>query len=93
MAGELKSFGDLHPIKAEVTNIKGEKRVLTCEKITSAMTADLQKAAETFKSSGIALYAQMAIYFGGKKEDYFDLDARLVMQVVQWMTEQMKDPT
>jgi hypothetical protein len=76
-------------IEVEVESVNGEVRVLKCAAITKQMMSDIDVlTSETDTTNG--MYGQMAIFFGGKTEDYADLDARVVSQAILYMAEQLK---
>lgn len=91
MSEELKLFSNPSKIRITVETLDGSTMPLTCEKITQDMVERLSKAADS--KASMALYEQMAVFFGGKARDYGEIDARVVTQVIMFMTEQMKNPT
>ena len=89
--GEEMKFVRPKKLELQVERLDGTMMHLECEQITQDMVRRIGDAAD--KKAHTALYEQMAVFFGGKKEDYSGIDARVVTQVIQWMTAQMRDPT
>lgn len=93
---EREEMKFVNPRRIEITveKLDGSSAKLSCEHITTEMVREIGKAAETAERDGAkALCQQMATFFGGKHEDYKEYDARVITQVIRWMTEQIKNPT
>ena len=87
-------FMNPKPIGVSVQKLDGNVVELECPKITTDMVKSTQDAAKhADKDAGGALCEQMAIFFGGKKDDYKVFDARVIKRVIEWMSEQFKNPT
>ncbi len=90
---ELK-FLNPRKIEIEAQKLDGTMAHLECAKITADMVHSIGKAAQgADKNTDRALCEQMAVFFGGKHEDYRTFDMRIITQIIQWMTEQMRNPT
>lgn len=94
MAEEVTKFMRPKKLELEVETIDGSMRRLECEKITRDMGKKVVEIGSSNKNSALGLYEQMAVYFGGKADDYSDVDVRVVTKVIAWMGEMLKgDPT
>ena len=91
---ESMRFLNPRKIEVEVQKLDGSTAHLVCEAITSEMTDAVGRAAaQAERDPGKALCTQMSTFFGGKREDYEWYDTRVLMQVIRWMTEQIRNPT
>lgn len=94
MAQEQLKFLNPRKIEVEVQKLDGSSTHLECERITAEMVQQTNKAAsEAERDPAGSLCRQMMIFFGGSKDDYREYDARVLMQVIRWMTEQIRNPT
>jgi hypothetical protein len=75
-------------VSIEVEKADGEMVSLTCDKITKEMMVAVEETQRDAPS--ISFYKQMAIFFGGKPEDYEWIDVRTVAQVIHLMADQIK---
>lgn len=86
-------------IVAEIVDGAGNVvRTLVCDTITRQKLGEIIEAGKRAEDGKRVkyedvLYEQLAIVFGGKKEDYFDIaDVRVVKQIIEFVTEQVKNP-
>ncbi len=77
----------------------GTTKEFSCERVTREIMSSVATALKKYEErkfsdkTGDLLYEQMAIIFGGKKEDYFDIDdIRTVKQIMDFVTDQVKNP-
>lgn len=82
-------------IVAEIEMRDGSIRALECETVTRDKMQALTDTTDNkrIKMSEM-LYEQLSVIFGGKREDYFWIeDIRVVKQIIEYVTEQVKNPT
>jgi hypothetical protein len=84
-------------IEIEATALDGSIKHYECETITNETHEKLSEIDEQLSSkklnSGKALRMQCATFFGGDESDYLCHDIRVLAQIINFMTEQITNPT
>jgi hypothetical protein len=98
MQRETRKIMNPPPITCEVQTMDGRMKTLTAQ----TMTRDIQKAWGAIASGTHPInklpmqdqsYATAAFIYGGKTEDYFDLDIRVVNAAVKHFTNELQNPS
>lgn len=76
------------PIQVEIQDIEGNSVILTAKSISRKTLIGINKAVEEYKSEDM-LNQQMVVIFGGKPEDYDNIDIRVIKNVLQRVTEEI----
>ncbi len=94
MADKKFSIMQLKPICVEVALRDGDPMELTCACVTKEMMDAILKGGDPERVRASQLYEQLAIFYGGKKEDYFKIDdIRVVKQILAYTLDQIQNPT
>lgn len=92
----MKKISRPKPIEFEIEDAYGNKAVLSCKSVTSAMyeriTQTYNKTGEEEKNIFLINREQMAIIFGGIESDYLNYDQRVIKQVLDGFNEEMRGP-
>lgn len=76
------------PIQVEIQDIEGNSVILTAKSISRKTLIGINQAVSDYKSEDM-LNQQMVVIFGGKPDDYDNIDLRVIKNVLQRVTEEI----
>jgi hypothetical protein len=77
------------PIEITIQDIDGNDMFLSARSISRKTMREITSIAKSDKSEDM-LHEQMAVFFGGKAEDYDNVDFRVIKKVLEKVTEEIQ---
>ena len=84
---------ELEPIQVELEDLNGKKKIFNVKKMNAV---DMQKMHELEMKKDDKIFDRMreelAMFLGGKPEDYINYDIRMIKQVILDISQELRNP-
>lgn len=89
----MQKILNLPPIEVEIEDLDGNIIKLTARKLPAEEANKINKIVDNQSPVGDKATEQMAVIFGGKKEDYANIDIRVLNGAINYFNTQFSNPT